>query len=113
MNYRGLSDNSTRRYNGNYQHACKERNSLVVRPLDVLIELTSSVSRIAMSRALLPDCKAQHVLQKMVVRTQRSWRCWSSMTSEESVDSLPYLSCAVERQRHIHKLRKRGIAEPF
>lgn len=68
---------------------------------------------LAMTRALLPDCQAAHVLRKMIVRAQRSLRCWTSMTNEESAEMLPYLGCAVERQRHVHKLRKRGVAELF
>lgn len=65
-----------------------------------------------MTRTLLPDNQAAHVLRKMVVRAQRSWLCWSSLMNEESSD-MPYLSCAVNRQRHIHKLRKRGVQELF
>jgi hypothetical protein len=68
---------------------------------------------LAMSRALLPDSQAAHVLRKIIVRAQRSLRCWSSELKEESSDTPPYLNCAIERQRHIHKLRKRGVTEPF
>ncbi|KAI6196352.1 hypothetical protein M3Y94_01098900 [Aphelenchoides besseyi] len=66
----------------------------------------------AMSRALLPDERAAHVVRKLAIRAQRALYIWHSLT-KESADNLPFVSNAVARQRHIHKIRRRGVAEPF
>ncbi|KAI6184744.1 Rap-GAP domain-containing protein [Aphelenchoides bicaudatus] len=67
----------------------------------------------ALSRILLPDEQAVHVLRKMIVRMQRSYRMCTSINNEESAETLPYLGCTLERQRHVHKLRRHGVAEQF